>query len=58
MPPAALAAACAHVGAVTAGARALPAATAATAIGFALRAGAIRRGWTLPRYKPRPDRDC
>jgi len=27
------------------------------AVGFAIRAGGIRFGWTLPTYKPRPGRD-
>ena len=54
---AALGAACVYVGAVAAGAPALPAAAAATVVGFALRAGAIVKGWTLPRYKPRAGRD-
>lgn len=33
-----------------------PAALAAVAFGFGLRAGAIRRGWSLPRYRPREGR--
>jgi uncharacterized membrane protein YeiH len=32
------------------------AAIAGTVAGFALRAGAIRKGWKLPRYRPRPGR--
>lgn len=27
------------------------------AVGFALRAGALLRGWSLPRYRPRPPRN-
>lgn len=30
--------------------------SAALLTGFALRAGAITRGWSLPRYRPRPPR--
>jgi uncharacterized membrane protein YeiH len=29
----------------------------ATAAGFILRAGALSRGWSLPRYRPRPPRE-
>jgi uncharacterized membrane protein YeiH len=54
---AALAAACVYVGAIGLGATALIAAGAGIAVGFAVRAGAIIRGWMLPRYKARPGRD-
>ncbi len=54
---AALAAACIYVGATVAGTGAMVAAFAGTAVGFAVRAGAILWGWQLPRYKPRPGRD-
>jgi uncharacterized membrane protein YeiH len=30
---------------------------AGVAVGFALRAGALLRGWSLPRYHPRPPRN-
>jgi uncharacterized membrane protein YeiH len=30
--------------------------SAGAAVGFALRAGALARGWSLPRYRPRPPR--
>lgn len=30
--------------------------SAAILIGFGLRAGALKRGWSLPRYRPRPPR--
>ena len=48
--PAALAAGL-FVGLTLAGAPAWPAALAASAAGFALRAAAIARGWSLPAYK-------
>lgn len=54
---AALAAACVYVGAIGLGASATIAAGAGSAVGFAVRAGAILRGWSLPRYKTRPGRD-
>ena len=54
---AALAAACVYVALETAGTGGLIAAGAGTVVGFAVRAGAILRGWQLPRYRPRPGRD-
>jgi uncharacterized membrane protein YeiH len=30
--------------------------TSGVVLGFALRGGALIRGWTLPRYRPRPPR--
>ena len=54
---AALGAACVYVGGMVAGMPAWSAAVVAIAVGMVLRAGAIIRGWTLPRYKPRPGRD-
>lgn len=54
---AALIAACVYVVGVTAGAPPPLAALAGIVVGLAVRAGAILRGWTLPRYKPRAGRD-
>lgn len=54
---AALAAACIYVAATAAGVAALPAAVAGCTVGFFVRAGAILRGWQLPRYRPRAGRD-
>lgn len=54
---AALAAASVYVGCVAVGLPALAAAGAGGLTGFAVRAGAILRGWQLPRYRPRPGRD-
>ncbi|MDQ1080492.1 trimeric intracellular cation channel family protein [Pseudoroseomonas cervicalis] len=34
-----------------------PAVLAGMALGFAIRAAALQRGWSLPAYKPRPGRD-
>ena len=31
--------------------------TGGVVLGFALRAGGLLRGWSLPRYRPRPPRD-
>ncbi|MEC9368213.1 MAG: trimeric intracellular cation channel family protein [Pseudomonadota bacterium] len=53
---AALAAALAYLLAIGLGAPTPAAALAGIAAGFALRAGAIARGWQLPRYKPREGR--
>jgi uncharacterized membrane protein YeiH len=54
---AALAAACVYVALAALGAGGLIAAGAGTAVGFAVRAGALIRGWQLPRYRQRPGRD-
>ena len=54
---AALFAAGLYVGARMAGLGPELAGPGAAAAGFALRAGAILRGWKLPRYRPRPGRD-
>ena len=54
--PAALAAA-AHVGLGAAGLPFEVSATAGIAAGFALRAGGIVKGWSLPTYKSRPGRE-
>ncbi|WP_340107488.1 trimeric intracellular cation channel family protein [Pikeienuella sp. HZG-20] len=51
---AALVAAAAFVGLTLAGVGALIAFPLCALAGFALRAGAILRGWELPRYRPRP----
>lgn len=42
---------------VSAGSDPAAVAVVAALAGFGLRAGAILRGWTLPRYRPRPGRD-
>lgn len=54
---AALVAAAAFVGLTLAGVGALIAFPLCALAGFALRAGAILRGWELPRYRPRPGRE-
>ncbi len=54
---AALAAAAAYLAARGLELSAFPAAGIGIATGFALRAGAIARGWTLPRYRPRAGRN-
>ena len=54
---AALASACAYVALKTVGVAPVWAALARVWVGFLLRAGGIVRGWTLPRYRPRPGRD-
>jgi uncharacterized membrane protein YeiH len=53
---AALAGAAVHVGLVSLGSPFWLAALAGAAAAFALRAGALARGWTLPIYKARPGR--
>jgi len=52
-----LAGASVYVGATLAGLPFLGAAALGFAVSFALRAGGIRYGWTLPTYKARPGRD-
>lgn len=54
---AAAAASALYVAGVAAGAPPEAMAPAAALVGFGLRAGAILRGWALPRYRPRPGRD-
>jgi uncharacterized membrane protein YeiH len=54
---AALAAAATYLGVAALGGSTWLAAVLAVAFGFALRAGAIQSGWSLPRYKPREGRD-
>src|SRR5690606_13440604 len=49
---AALAAAVVYLAAIAAGLDLIWAVLAGIAAGFALRAGAIARGWQLPRYRP------
>lgn len=53
---AALAAALTYAGLSAAGLPAVIAALLSVACGFTLRAGAIVKGWSLPRYKARPGR--
>jgi uncharacterized membrane protein YeiH len=53
---AALAAAAVFVGADAIGASREIAVSTALLFGFALRGGAIKFGWSLPRYRPRPPR--
>ncbi|MGD9867587.1 MAG: trimeric intracellular cation channel family protein [Hyphomicrobiales bacterium] len=53
---AALAAAVVYLAAIAAGLDLIWAVLAGIAAGFALRAGAIARGWQLPRYRPREGR--
>lgn len=53
---AALAAAAGFVALDAAGVARETAVLAGVATGFALRAGALIRGWSLPRYRPRPPR--
>lgn len=48
--------ACAFTGATLAGAPVLIASGAGAFAAFAIRGGALRFGWTFPRYKPRPGR--
>ncbi len=54
---AALLASCIYIALHAAGADPALAAAAGFAGGLALRAGAIARGWALPRYRPRGGRD-
>lgn len=54
---AALLAAAAYVALSRLGLPGLTAFVIAALAGFALRAGAILRGWALPRYRPRPGRE-
>ncbi len=53
---AALVAATAYVALARAGVQRELAVALATGAGFVLRAGALRRGWSLPRYRPHPPR--
>jgi uncharacterized membrane protein YeiH len=54
---AAMAGAAVYVGAMAAGFSVALAASAGVSIAFLLRAGAIRYGWSVPSYRPRPGRD-
>jgi uncharacterized membrane protein YeiH len=54
---AALVAAGVFIGATTSGLPRDYAVIVGVACGFGVRGGALLRGWTLPRYRPRPGRD-
>lgn len=54
---AALAGAGLHIGLALAGLPLLVSAPAAAALAFAIRGGALRYGWTFPRYRARPGRN-
>nr|CAD6428831.1 trimeric intracellular cation channel family protein [Rhizobium sp. Q54] len=54
---AALAGACTFTFLEVLGVPTVASSAAGFAVAFALRGGAIRKGWTIPRYRPRPGRD-